>query len=193
MLSHCSVSSCEGFLQVGLMVSCEGSPARRVCGPCVLGCLDKVCVLEEVMDADTGYLQQTGVIYLIEPSRWSRDTLVRLKSECQPSTIDLEACHFIRQRIARLLAKRVQRHNLNVNSCLSEDGTSLWVDTTLHFLNPDGFSKKSAICVDASACELCATASCHYKVQCDECSQFTCGTWIRLKGTCAFCRHNMPR
>jgi len=193
MLSRCSASSCEGFLKAGLLVSHEGLQAQRICGPCVLGFTDKVCVLEEVHDATTDCLVQTGTIYMVDPRKWTRDTLVRLKSECQPTTIDLEACNFIRQRIARLLAKRVNRNIVNVNSCLSQDGTTLWVKSTLHFIIPDGLSRQSAICVDVPACELCSTSKCHYKVQCDECSQFTCGTWIRLKGTCAFCRHNMPR
>ena len=193
MLSHCSASSCEGFLQVGLLVSCEGSPAQRVCGPCVLGCSARVCILEEVSDVNTGSLKQTGTVYMIDPSRWSINTLVRLKLECLPSTIDTEACNFIRQRIAHLLEKRLNKNNPRVSSFLSQDAKTLFVKNTLHFINPDGLTSKTAICVDASACELCATTTCHYKVQCDECSQFTCGTWIRFKGTCAFCRHNMPR
>jgi hypothetical protein len=193
MLSRCSASSCEGFLEFGLLVSCEGSPAKRVCGPCVLGCSDKVCILEEVNDANTGGLVQTGTIYMIDPSRWSRDTLVRLKLECQPSTIDFYACNTIRQRIARLLAKRVNRNIVNVSSFLSQDAKTLWVKNTLHFIIPDGLSNQSAICVDASDCDLCSTSTCHYQVQCEECSQFTCGTWVRLKGTCAYCRHTMPR
>jgi hypothetical protein len=193
MLSRCSAGSCEGFFQVGLLVSCEGSPASRVCGLCVLGCLDKVCILEEVNDVNTGCLVQTGTIYMIEPSRWPSNTLPRLKLMCQPSNIDLEACNFIRERVAQLLEKRIKKNKSTMNSYLSEDGTALWVKNTLHCLIPDGLSKNTAICVDAPACELCATITCHYQVQCDECSQFTCGTWARLKGTCAYCRHNMPR
>ena len=193
MLSHCSASLCEGFLQVGLLVSCEGSSAQRVCGPCVLGCSGRVCILEEVNDVNTGGLKQTGTIYLIDPSRWSINTLARLKMECLPSTIDLEACNVIRHRIARQLAKRLNKNNPAVSSFLSHDAKTLWVKNTLHFIIPDGLSNQSAICVDVPACELCATTTCHYKVECDECSQFTCGTWIRLKGTCAYCRHNMPR
>jgi hypothetical protein len=193
MLSRCSAISCEGFFRTGMLVSHNGLQAQRVCGPCVLGFTDKVCVLEEVYDENTNCLVETGTIYMIDPGRWPRDTLMRLKSEYQPDMIDLEACHFIRQRIIHLLEKRIQKNKPNIPSCLSEDGTTLWVKSTLHFLNPDGLSKNTAICVDIPACELCATTTCHYKVQCDECCQFTCGTWIRLKGTCAFCRHSMPR
>ena len=193
MLSRCSARSCEGFFKAGMLVSHNGLEAQRVCGPCVLSFTDKVCVLEEVHDADMDCLVQTGTIYMIDPSRWPRDTLQRLKSEHPPHSIDLEACNFICQRIGRLLEKRIQKNKPNVPSCLSEDGTTLYVKSTLHFLNPDGLTKKTAISVDGPACELCATTTCHYKVQCDECSQFTCGTWIRFKGTCAFCRHNMPR
>lgn len=193
MLSRCSASSCEGFLNAGMLVSHNGFHAQRVCGPCVLGFTDKVCVLEEIHDAHTDCLVTTGIIYMIDPSRWPRDTLVRLKSNCPPATIDMEACNFIRQRIVRLLEKRIQKNQRIINSCLSQDGTTLWVQRTLHFLNPDGLSKNTAICVDVPACELCATTTCHYKVECNECSQFTCGTWIRLKGTCAYCRHSMPR
>lgn len=193
MLSRCSSNSCEGFLQTGLLVSYEGLQAQRVCGPCVLSFSDKVCILEEVNDVNTNSVVLTGNIYMVDPSKWCRNTLVRLKTECQPSTIDMEACNFIRHQITRLLEKRIKRNKINVPSCLSEDGTTLWVKSTLHFLHPDGLSKKAAICVDVPACELCATTTCHYKVECDECSQFTCGTWVRLKGTCAFCRHNMPR
>jgi len=193
MLSRCSCSSCEGFLQTGLLVSYEGLEAQRVCGPCVLGFSDKICILEEVNDADNDGLILTGNIYMVDPSRWDRNTLVRLKAECLPSNIDLEACNFIRNRIAHLLEKRLKKQKINISSCLSEDGTTLLVRSTLHFLNPDGLTKKAAICVDVPACELCATTTCHYKVQCFECCQFTCGTWIRFKGTCAFCRYSMPR
>ena len=189
----CSLSSCEGFFKVGLLASLEGVQARRVCGPCVLACLDKVCILEEINDVNAGGLVQTGTVFMIDPSRWPSNTLRRIKSECLPEVLDQVACDFIRMKIAYLLGKRLNQNQINVNSCLSVDGSNLWVKSTLHSLNPDGLSKKSAICVDLPACELCATKSCHYKVECDECSQFTCGTWIRLKGACAFCRHNMPR
>jgi len=190
MLSRCSLSSCEGFLKQGLLVTSEGFPAQRVCGPCVLGCLDRVCILEEISDTNTGCLVQTGNVFMINPVRWSK-TFVRLKLECSPSTIDLEACNFIRDRIAHLLTKH--KNTSSVTSFLSSDAKTLFVKDTLQFLIPNGLSKQFAICVDAAGCELCGAAACHYQVQCDECSQFTCGTWIRLKGTCAFCRHNMPR
>jgi len=189
MSSFCSSGSCEGYLCVGLLITTVGESARRLCGLCVLGCKEKVCVLEEVFEEND--LVMTGNRYLIEPRKWPSTTVARLKTEYQPATIDFGACSFIKERIASLLARNQRKNIPLINSCLSEDGSTLMVQDTLHSLLSNGKTKETAICVDMPNCDLCASTQCRYKVQCDECSQFTCGSWIRLKSTCAYCRHHL--
>lgn len=189
MSSFCLSGSCEGFLRVGFLVTTAGISAKRFCGLCVINCSDKICLFEEVVDQNV--LKETGVRYLIEPRRWPSTTAARLKTEYQPADIDFGACAFIQERIAKMLAKHERKHTVSNKSLMSANGSSLMVEDTLHCLLPSGKSKENAICLDMPNCELCATPACHYKVQCDECSQFTCGSWIRLKGTCAYCRYHL--
>ena len=133
------------------------------------------------------YIVYQGHLMVIIPQN-GYSTLCKLLATNSNQAIDFQVYKFLVKRMGRSV--RQSEEGIGSTS-LTVDRKYLMSPFGMISLIPDGSCKMTAICLDMPECEDCGGSDCHFRLQCGTCEQFSCGQWIRLKGSCARCRSPM--